>query len=421
MSFRNFLDKLEKSGNLVKVRREIDPNLEITRILKESKKTILFENVKESEYRVVGNVCSSRVNFATALGIEENGLLKRISDAVKNPKEPEVVEKGCCQEVVEEKIDLSRIPILTHNSGELGPYITAGVFIARDKEYGVNMSFHRTSPVSGNKLVARICQRDLYRYIERAGGELDVAICIGLPPSVLLASGLSMGIDVDEMSIANSLHPLNVVRCKTSDLYVPADSEIVLEGRVTNERVDEGPFIDITGTYDIVRREPVIEINSITHRRNPIYQALIPSSTEHKLLMGMPREPVIYKEVNKVCVCRDVLLTTGGCSWLHGLVQIKKNEADDGRKAIDAAFRGHRSLKHLVVVDEDIDIHNPEEVEWALATRFQAEKDMVVLREKGSSLDPSAEEDRTTSKVGIDATIPGDKERNKFMKAGLGE
>lgn len=422
MSLRKFLDELEKEGNLKRIIKMVDPNIEIAGILSENDTTtVIFEDVKDSSYRLVGGICSSRENFAKAFGIEKDELLRYILDAIENPKEPEIVKKAPCQDVVESNVDLSGLPILTHNNKEMGPYITAGVFIAQDPEYGSNLSFHRASPITKKKLVARICQRDLYHYIERAKGELPVAISIGNHPSVLLAAGISLRIEVNELEIANSLYPLDIVKCKTNDIYVPADSEIVLEGKITKERHEEGPFVDITGTYDIVREEPVIEINCITHRKNAVYQALLPSSSEHKLLMGMPKEPVIYRQVNKVCNCKDVILTKGGCSWLHGIVKIDKRNKDDGKKAINAAFKAHGSLKHVVVVDDDINIHNKEEVEWAIATRFQAGKYLVMKREKGSSLDPSADEDRTTYKVGIDATIPWDKKRGKFMKARLGE
>jgi len=400
-----------------KISKEVNPDLEIAKILNEnSGKIILFEKIKNSPYQVVGGVCSSRENFARALGVKREEMIQRISGAIDGPTKPKTVDNAPCQEVVEKGVDLSRIPILTHTKKDMGPYITAGVFVSNDKDFGLNLSFHRASPISKNKLVARICSRDLMEYLKRAGGELDIAICLGMHPSVLLAAAISAGIEVNELEIANSLHPLELVKCKTNDILVPADSEIVLEGRITKERHAEGPFPDITRTYDIVREEPVIEINLITHRKDAIYQALLPASQEHELLMGMPKEPVIFNAVNEVCSCRNVLLTHGGSSWLHAIIQIDKKNSDDGKKAIEAAFKAHKSLKHLVVVDSDIDIHNPGEVEWAIATRFQADKDMVSLREPGSSLDPSAEEDRTTSKVGMDATIPSDREREKFSR-----
>jgi len=419
MSLREFLSESE----VERISKEVDPNLEIARILNENPgKVLLLEKVKNSPYKIVGGVCSSRENFARALGVKKEDLIQRISSAINNPTKPEMVEKAPCQEVVEreKEVDLSGLPVLTHTTKDMGPYITAGVFISDDKEFGSNLSFHRASPVSKNRLVARICDRDMNSYLQRSGGEMDIAICIGLHPSILLAAAISVGIEANEMEIANSLKLVKLVKCKTNDIMVPADSEIVLEGKVTKERHSEGPFPDITRTYDMVRKEPVIEINCITHRQDAIYQALLPASPEHELLMGMPKEPVISSAVSKVCSCKNVLLTHGGCSWLHAVVQIEKRNSNDGKKVIEAAFKAHKSLKHLVVVDSDIDIYNLEEVEWAIATRFQADKDMVAFREPGSSLDPSAEEDRSTCKVGVDATIPLDKQENRFRGMEMG-
>jgi UbiD family decarboxylase len=218
---------------------------------------------------------------------------------------------------------------------------------------------------------------------------------------------------VDEMAIANALCPVPTVRALGSDLVVPAETEIVLEGRLTHELGAEGPFIDLTRTRDFVRQQPFFVIDRITHRRDPIYQALLPGGDEHRLLMGMPREPTIYDAVSRVCTCHDVVITPGGGHWLHAVVRIAKRAPDDGRAAIEAAFRGHTSLKHVVVVDEDVDAADPRAVEWAIATRFQAARDLIVLHDQpGSSLDPSAQhvpgEKTRTSKMGLDATIPWD-------------
>jgi UbiD family decarboxylase len=173
----------------------------------------------------------------------------------------------------------------------------------------------------------------------------------------------------------------------------------------------EGPFVDLTETYDVVRMQPVIEIDCVTHRRDAIYQALLPGLAEHKLLMGMPREPTIYAAVNEVCRCANVCLTVGGMSWLHAVVQIDKQKPDDGLRAIAAAFEGHSSLKHVVVVDLDVDPLNTAEVEWAIATRFQADRDLLIFRDQpSSSLDPSAHhvpgQKARAAKMGLDATVP---------------
>jgi UbiD family decarboxylase len=176
-----------------------------------------------------------------------------------------------------------------------------------------------------------------------------------------------------------------------------------------DERAAEGPFVDLTGTYDIVRQEPVFQVTCLTHRKDALWQALLPGKREHQMLMGMPREPTIFKEVQGAGVtCLDVNVNPGGCSWLHAIIRIEKKKENDGKRAIEAAFQGHRSCKHVFVVDSDIDIYNPLEVEWAMATRFQADVDLIVKeREKGSSLDPSADPETSfTVKCGFDCTKP---------------
>jgi len=203
------------------------------------------------------------------------------------------------------------------------------------------------------------------------------------------------------------------VRAVGLDLEIPAESEIVLEGHLTHELGDEGPFVDLTQTRDFVRQQPVFLVQRVTHRHDPIYQALLPGGLEHKLLMGMPREATVYSAVSRACPCRGISLTPAGGQWLHAVVQIAKTSPKDGRAAIEAAFQGHSSLKHVVVVDEDVDPFDMERVEWAIATRFQAHRDLLLFEDQpGSSLDPSAKhvpgQKTRTSKMGLDATIPWD-------------
>lgn len=416
---RKLIKKLKLSKELVVVSKPVSKRFVAAGILKQlDGKPVLFEKVNGSEFRVVGNLFSSRDLIAKSVGVPKEKLLSRIAHAIEHPTQPEVVEKAPCQEV-EEAVDLNKLPILTHCERDGGPYVTSGVVVAKDSELGRNCSFHRLMQLDRRRFAIRIVPRHLHEFLKRNGGELDVAVCIGNPASFLLAAATSVELGFDEMGIANSLQRFQVVRCRTVDVEVPANSEFVLEGRIVDEVVPEGPFVDLTETYDVVREQPVLEIKRMTHRKDALYHALLPGGNEHKLLMGMPREPTIFREVSKVCECRDVSLTLGGCSWLHAVVSIRKKNEEDGRKAIEAAFRGHSSLKHVVVVDDDVDIHNPLQVEWAIATRFQAREDLVVkLREKGSSLDPSANPlTRETSKMGIDATAPLKKKLKDFHKA----
>ena len=425
---RTFIEALDKQGKLVRIKKETNPYLEAAEILKQyDGQTVLFEKVKGSSYRVAAGVCISRDLFAQAVGCSKDDLILRIADAIAKPSKNRVVEKAVCQEEVIKDVDLSKIPILTHAKTDLGAYITSGVYSSRGKDGRLNASMHRASPIAKNKLVARICHRDLYKNMVDAGGKMPVAIALGLDPVVNLVGAISAK-DVNEYEIGNTLRPFDMVKCKNSDLLVPADAEIILEGTIDmNETHREGPFPDITGTSDVVReKEPVITIDLITQRKDAIYQGLLPAFNEHRLMMGMPKEPTIFMEVNKVCKCKNALLTTGGCSWFHAVVQIEKKNPDDGIKAGEAAFKGHASLKHCVVVEEDINIYDPSDIEWAIATRVQADKNARIFRGPGSSLDCTAEciegsDRRETAKVIVDATIPSNRPRDKFLKAKLGE
>jgi len=311
------------------------------------------------------------------------------------------------------------MPIPLHLKEDGGKYFTSAVVFAKDPEYGQNCSYHRMMVIGKDKVAARILPRNLNTFIERAdarGEELDIAFAVGVPVGVALASSTSVELGVNELHIANSIAPFKTF-ILDNGLEVPANAEFVYVGKVTQEEADEGPFLDLTGTYDMVRKQRVIRIEKIYHRDDALHHVLLPGGAEHKILMGMPREPTMFREVSKVVDCVDVNLTRGGCSWLHGVVSIRKKAEDDPRKAIEAAFKGHTSMKHVVIVDDDIDVNEPEQVEWAIATRVQADKDVKIFPDqKGSSLDPSADPmSRKTAKMGIDATAPL-KDKEKFRK-----
>jgi UbiD family decarboxylase len=272
--------------------------------------------------------------------------------------------------------------------------------------------------------VIRLVPRDLHRMHLEAkehGEEVNIAVAIGLEPNVLLAGATSVDFGVDELTIASALryytHGTREIAVRMPNgVHVPYNSEIVLVGKLTNEYVDEGPFVDITGTYDVVRKQPVVVFERMYYRTKTLH-LLISGGREHYNLMGMPREPTIFRAVRDEGVdVLDVRLTPGGCSWLHAVVKIRKRAEDDGRRAIYGAFKGHRSLKHVVVVDEDIDIDDPYDVEFAIATRFQGDRDLVKMGPtRGSSLDPSAYEGHMTIKLGLDATMPLEG-REKFIR-----
>jgi UbiD family decarboxylase len=195
------------------------------------------------------------------------------------------------------------------------------------------------------------------------------------------------------------------------------EAEIVLQGFIGSKTAKEGPFVDITGTYDQMRTQPVIEFSGMWTRKDFLYHGILPGGNEHKILMGVPYEPKIYRAVGEVTQVRNVVLTRGGCGYLHAVIQIKKSTQGDAKNAILAAFAAHTSLKHVVVVDEDIDPFDTEEVEFAVATRVRGDLDILVItRARGSSLDPTRLPDGTNVKVGVDATMEMGREE-KFIRA----
>jgi 2,5-furandicarboxylate decarboxylase 1 len=428
MSFREFVNRLEKENKVTRITKEVSTDYEIANILAAlDGKVVLFENVKESKFPVIGNVVSSRDLAASSLGINKEQLLEKLTYSINHLKQPEVIARGTCQEVIEETVDLTKLPILKYMPKDGGKYIASAVCIIKDPESGVrNCSFHRLMLIDKNHFAARIVENRGTDTALKRKGELDIAICIGNSVPVLLAGATTLPMGVDELGMANALEETKLVKCKTIDVEVPADTEIVLEGRITNQMTKEGPFLDLTETYDKVRDQHVIEIKKITHRSDAMFHALLPGKGEHKILMGMPKEPTIFNEVSKVCKCKNVLITPGGTSWLHAIVQISKQNDDDGRKALEAAFKGHGSLKHCVVVEDDINIYDLNEVEWSIATRFQADKNATIMpNQPGSSLDPSGDlsegKKATTCKVGIDSTIPWNKKDKGFKRERYGD
>jgi len=413
-----FLKTLEKDFNTIKIDEEVSVNLEAAEFLKKNPKdTIIMENIRESDMKLISGICNTREKIARAINTDVAGITQKIMDAINNPvpiNDFKNVE-DCFD--VSKPADLNEIPILTYYLRDGGPYITSGVIIAKDPETGIrNASIHRMLLLGKDKLTARIVPRHLYTYHQRAeklDEPLELAIAIGMHPATLLATTTSVPINVDELEVANYFHQgeMKLIKCETVDLEVP-ECEILLEGRMLpHERAEEGPFVDLTDTYDVVRMEPVIELERMHYRHDSMYHAIMPAGFEHKLLQGLPQEPRIFNAVqNTVPTVKNVALTEGGCCWLHAAVSIQKQTQGDGKNVIMAALAAHPSLKHCVVVDEDIDIFDAEDMEYAIATRVKGDEDILIVPgARGSSLDPCAKPDGTTTKVGVDATKPLDK------------
>ncbi|BAD85118.1 3-octaprenyl-4-hydroxybenzoate decarboxylyase [Thermococcus kodakarensis KOD1] len=404
---------LSRFEDLVVIKEPVKKELEITRyLLKYPDRPVLFEDVEG--WKVAGNIWSTRKRIATYLNTTREELIHLIAEAMENPRQYKEVKEAPFLKNSTKDFSLKKLPIPKYYPRDGGQYFTSAMVIAKDDNGFVNVSFHRMMVRDEKTAAIRLVPRHLYAmWKEKAenGEDLDVRIVVGNPVHLLLAGSVSTAYGVSELEIASAMSeiafgkPLEVI--ELGGIPVPIESEFVFEARITPELVDEGPFVDITGTYDIVRRQPLVVFEKMYHVDDPIFHALLSGGYEHYMLMGLPKEPQIYASVKRVVPkVHGVRLTEGGAMWLHAVVSITKQHDGDGKNAILAAFAGHPSLKRVIVVDEDINIYDDREVEWAVATRFQPDRDLVIVpNARGSSLDPSAEKG-LTAKWGIDATKP---------------
>ena len=385
---------------------------------------ILFNEIIESPgHRAAMNILT-RQRLCEAFEVQPGELIDILSWAMENPSEPVLTESEI-PPVLENTMvdpDLLKIPIPWHYREDGGRYQSASIIIA---QYGGvrNTSFHRQLVKDESTTCVRLVPRHLRTMVNTAQekkDEVPIAVVNGPDPVVLLAAAMSFDEPLDELRVAAALHErlygsqLEVVEL-SNGVVVPAISEYAMEARITTSTGEEGPYVDITGTVDDIRLEPIIEYDKIHHRNDPIFHALIPAGVEHMTLMGMPRAPTIKTAVSEVVTCTDVYLTDGGSGWLSSVVQIIPEESGDGMKAIKAALDGHKSMKQVIVVDNDIDVTDSSRVEWALMTRWQPDRDTLILSsQKGSSLDPSRSSDGTTSKIGMDATIEPGVDRSPY-------
>ncbi|ALU11944.1 hypothetical protein EYM_06455 [Ignicoccus islandicus DSM 13165] len=384
---------------------------ELIKKYEEAGKPVIYK-VKGSDVRVASALYSTRKAVHKALNSENDvDAYKKLIEAKKG----QLIETEF--NFVKLK-DLDDLPWVKFYPKDGGKYHTASIYISC-YEGKCNASFHRTMKLDSRRCAVRLVPRHLFTLHKKAiekGEELPVAVVIGAPSEVEFASALSLPFGVFELEVAAGIAgSLEVARTPIYGLPVPRNSAVVIEGRLTKERVKEGPFVDLLHTYDKVREEPVLEVDAVYWNPTEPLHLILPGGREHQFLMGYPREASIWDSVRKVVPeVHKVRLTPGGGMWLHAVISITKASDGDAKNALLAAFAGHPSLKHAIVVDEDVDPDDLEQVEWAIATRFQAKDDLIVINNaRGSSLDPSS--NGLTSKVGIDATRPI-KERDKFER-----
>jgi len=411
---RSFLLQLEKRGELIRIKKKVSLKYELAGLEKrlDGGPAILFENIDGSSMAVVSGLCGSRERVGLALNTSFESIHERYAQAHLGAQ-PQLTKDGPILEK-SGNVKLSELPIPLHYEKDAGPYITSSIIFARNpKNNYQNGSVHRLRVLDSNRLVVRAVEgRHLDNCIQAAktaGTELEVAIAIGVHPAILMAAAYQAPLGTDEMKIAGGLMgaPLSLVKCPGSNLAVPSHAELVLLGTLLPEQLEEEFMAEMLATYDYKRLQPVIKIRKILQRRHPIYHDILAASREHRFIMSVPVESKILAGVrNTVPSVEDVRLTEGGCNWLVAVIKMKKKYDGEPKNAILSAFTAHPSLKIVYIVDHDIDISDPSAIEFALATRFQADDKLVVIQgAKGSSLDPSSNQaERTTSKIGIDAT-----------------
>lgn len=422
LDLRSLIEHFKENRALI-TRKNLDPVYEVALAIRQAQPhPILAETTKG---QLVSNIFADRKNLYLVLNAEnDQQAYQKLLKASTNPTPLETIEPRGYKSIGD---DALKLPIPTFYEKDAGPYITAGIFIARNLYDGaINASIHRALLLDENTLAIRVVPRHLHHILsqhEKHGKNLPVAILIGAPPVTYIAASTSPPYGVYEIEVANTLAngKLQATTQILEGTPLPLPTEIIILGHFqAGKRAKEGPFVDITGTYDEVRQQPVYKIEEILVRQNPIYYAILPAGLEHIHLMGFPREAAIWEATRKVTpTVQKVRLTKGGVGWLSAVITMDKHTEGDPKNVIMAAFAAHPSLKMVTVVDTDIDPDNPSEVEWALATRMQPHEDIIIIKNaRGSSLDPSADQHRLlTSKIGIDATRPLDKDPQLFEKA----
>ncbi|MGB9709696.1 MAG: UbiD family decarboxylase [Infirmifilum sp.] len=427
LDLRLFLKELSSRKRLVSPSSMLKLEFQVARFIQEAQPSPILVNSEKGP--IVSNLLASREALYLALNVSSDAeAYLQMSRALASPRKIELLETPSMASLGD---DLYKLPIPKFFELDGGHYITAGIFVAKECDgNAINASIHRAMLLDENHLAVRLVPRHLYHMFTKAEKKrcpLRAAILIGAPPIFYLTAASSPPYGVYEAEVANSLAGGSLAA--TVDLLegvpLPVPSEYVILGEfLLDRRAKEGPFVDILGTYDEVREEPVFKVHEILARPSPLFYSILPSGEEHILLMGFPREVTIWESVSKVVPrVHRVRLPVSGGGWLYAVVSIDKNVDGDAKNAILAAFAAHPSLKLVVVVDGDVNPDNPREVEWAIATRMQPDEDVIILRGvRGSSLDPSADQKSlTTSKMGIDATRPLGKPDWMFKRARIPE
>lgn len=429
-SMRDYIKVLGEKNQLMVCEKEVDPRFELGSLIKKFNgiKPILFKKVKGYNITAVAGICGERSRYAEIFKRNNEDIIFSLMEAVANPMPYEVVSTGPIKEnIIKRNIDIKKLfPVPTFHEKDSNPFITAGIVVIKDRKTGKNhTSVRRLQVLGGNRLSVLIespLLLDQYFDMEKENESMEIAVILGYDPIFMVASQVNSqiyGLDKYEVDSALRGEPLKLTKCETVDLMVPAYAEIVIEGFMPPKiREKEGPFGEMAGYYGGGTPQPIMEITAVCHRDNPIFQINFPSSSEHVLPNGLMREMHLYQQVKNIIpsVKAVHLPIVGGCRF-HAIVSIHKTSEGDGKSAIIAALASNKDVKHVIIVDDDVDIFNATDVEWAIATRVQADKDVVIIPgARGSGLEPTHELRGVTAKMGIDATAPVGGLKGKFER-----
>jgi UbiD family decarboxylase len=417
---RSFLDlvKRQKPEDFQIVSRPVDPAYEITALVvkleKEARRrpVVLFENVKGSAFPVLTNLHASRGRLAAAIGARPEAMLPTYLRAMERPIAPRIVSTGPVKEVVRRgrEVDLTTLPQIVHHQGDAGPYVTAAISFAKDPASETwNCAYNRLMLQGRDSTSIHLTLgKHLWEFAKIAEARrepLPVAFAIGVHPAIALGALAIGSIDEDERAIMGALlgEPLELVKCETSDVLVPAHAELVLEGEILPAaRVAEGPFGEFTGYSLGERQREVVRYTAITHRRDAMFQDITVAHLDHMLLSTIPMEANLYRAVRAMVPSIKAVRVPGPFTCY---VSIEQRLAGQAKNAIMSVLGADLYMKRVVVVDHDVDVFDDRQVNWAIATRCQPDRDITIITHaRGSDLDPSSREDGYTAKWGVDAT-----------------
>ena len=430
---RELIDFFDQSGDLVRVKRPVDRERELAAVMRrvqtELKKAVLFENVKGTDFMVVGNLYGGRDKLAKIFGVPEEEVVKEwIRSRESKPIKPVRASSSPCQEIVHEgSVNIGEIlPVPYQYRGDAAPFINSAVVVAKDpKTNTYNASFNRMQVREGNRLgIQLVINMDLFfihREAEKRGEPVEIAALISPDPYLFLAAATRLPRESDEIEYAGALagSPVEMVPCRTVDLEVPASAEIVLEGRILpNTYVEEGPMGEVLQYYGSTSPKPIFEVIAITHRRKPILEVLLTGTIEDHVLCGVPMEAEMLPVLQRVAPCvRNMSVLPFFLIAVIEVEDIEPTQRGIGKNIAMAAL-SHPWIKIAVVVNKDVNIYDMEDVFWAIATRVDFDRDVIRVPDTfGFPLDEMKKtRDAPISRVGIDATVDP-LEKKRFERA----